>query len=132
MDLNKQNSDQADLIAKKSEVAQTGQGYLKNQKTGMQDFMLGDHSLKRWFKLMAIENQWFWIFLLFATLLVLQLAYFPTVWGWLMDAYMDSTAAGIFTSVGMFIPITGAFMIGYGILYKWWKYMIGEKMTRFV
>lgn len=128
MDLNKQNSDQADLIAKKAATAEqiSKFGYIKNPKTGLNDYMLGDHSLKRWFKQMAIDNQWFWIFLVFATVFVLQVINFGTVIDWVADGFADSVPAGIMVTMGMVIVPLGAFLVGYAMLYRWWKYLTGE------
>lgn len=71
-----------------------------------------ENSFKWWFALQW-QNKNIHYFVVFFTMLVLQLVNFRTVWGWLMDSYNDSIGAGLFCTPFMFIPLVGTFAIVY-------------------
>lgn len=71
-----------------------------------------ENSFKFWFALQW-QNTYIQLFVVFFTVLTLQLINFKTVWGWLMDSYNDSIGTGIFVTPFMFLPLAGASIIAY-------------------
>jgi hypothetical protein len=79
-----------------------------------------ENSFKWWFALQW-QNGYLQLFSLFFTLFILQLFNFGTMMEWYKDAWSDSTAGGIMTSMGMLIPITGASIIAYKGFYQYFN-----------
>jgi hypothetical protein len=71
-----------------------------------------ENSFKWWFALQW-QNKNILYFIPFMTMLILQLANFGTVWGWLMESYDDGIGTGLFCTPFMFIPLLGTFLIVY-------------------
>lgn len=76
-----------------------------------------ENSFKFWFAL-NWQNKNIQLFAIFFPLLVLQLVKFPTVWGWLMEAYDDSVGTGLFCTPFMFIPLAGTIALVYKGMYQ--------------
>lgn len=94
-----------------------------NPKTGLVDYLDGDHSAK-----MFINKFWTWIlaFIPFIVFLILQIVRFETICGWVADAYSEGLGTLIFVCPFLLLPIVGSSLIGYFIFYKYWKQLKGE------
>lgn len=81
-----------------------------------------NQTLRNWFALQWQDKNILY-FLPFITLLTLQLINLETVWGWLIEAYNDSTMTGIFVTPFMLLPLAGVLIIAYKGFYQFWDDM---------
>lgn len=110
-------------MAQKMEPGKQGQRNI-NPKTGLQDSTDGDHSLKGFIKM-----QWDWsiIWLIFFTIVTLQLININTVIGWIVESYYaDGFFAGFMVTVGMLMFLPGLIHMTF-FLRDWWQKLCGEK-----
>lgn len=96
---------------------------MENQKHKRTDYTGGDHSFKNWFKIMW-GNHYIQLFVLFFTVLILQIVNFS----WCVEVWMDCNMDGIWgtiaVSIGMAIPLLGALIIAYKGFYCFWRDLI--------
>jgi hypothetical protein len=76
-----------------------------------------ENSFKFWFAL-NWQNKNIQLFVVFFTLLILQLANFKTILGWLMESYDEGIGTGLFVTPFMFIPLIGTFLLAYKGMYQ--------------
>lgn len=76
-----------------------------------------ENSFRWWFALQW-QNKNIFYFIVYFTLLILQLVYFKTIWGWLEESYSEGIGTGLFVSPFMLIPIIGTFYIVYKGFYQ--------------
>ena len=84
----------------------------KKQKRWLKTDVDFENSFKYWFAL-NWQNKNIQFFVLFFTMLTLQIVNFKTVWGWLIESFEDSLGVGLFVTPFMFIPIIGTFLLVY-------------------
>lgn len=84
-----------------------------------------NQTFNNWFWF-CMSNLWLPLFVVFFTLLTLQIIYFGTVLDWVLEAYAESTGTGIFVSFFMFLPILGSFLLARKGLWKHWKYVCSK------
>ena len=84
----------------------------KKQESWFKTEVNFENSFKWWFALQW-QNKNILYFIPFMTMLILQLANFGTVWGWLMESYDDGIGTGLFVTPFMFLPLAGTAIIVY-------------------
>jgi hypothetical protein len=84
------------------------------------DYTGGDHSFKNWFKIMW-QNHFIQLFVLFFTLVILQLINFSWCVETWYDCHSDGIIGTIAVSIGMAIPFSGASIIAYKAFFQYWR-----------
>lgn len=85
-----------------------------------------ENSFKFWFALQW-QNHYIHIFLIFFTLLILEVCNLKTVFGWVEEAWMDGVGTGLFVSPFTLLPLACTV----AIVYKgFWQYFDDLKHGR--
>ena len=96
-----------------------------NPKTGKTDYLDGDHSFKKFWKIMANENKYIYLLIAFLVLLIIEIVKHKMVISALISAFSESLFAGILCSFGTMIPLAASIILIINI-YKFWNELTGN------
>jgi len=89
------------------------------------DFTEGDHSFKNWFKMMR-QNKYILVFIIGMIGVITQIVMWDDVVYTVKDNFSFEFMGGIFTLIGMLIPISMVTIVSYFGFYKLWNRLKGK------
>lgn len=85
------------------------------------DFLNGDHSFRNWFRIMAIKNSYFWLFLVGLGAMIAQIVLWKDMMEMIRENFAYETFGGILTIIAMLIPPAMVGIIAYKGFWQFWN-----------